>query len=116
MSETSQTSEPKVRSSELLAGSPTWPYVLEFAKRMEAKLERNRHKGNREGWINDDPWALIKRLCQETQELEDEMIAFEATTDSTSDESTQAERVANEAADIANFAMMLADWYKTRAS
>lgn len=106
----------ELASATLLAGSPTWPYVLEFAKRMEAKLARNRHKGNREGWINDDPDDLLARLRQETKELEIEIGIARTRMHETLNAPEQAERCANEAADIANFAMMLADWYKARAS
>ncbi len=100
----------------LLAGSPTYPYVLEFGKLMEEKLARNRHKGNREGWINDDPMALLRRLRDETEELADEMDDYMQQIEHGRTFKVQAERVAEEAADIANFAMMIADWYKSRAS
>lgn len=109
-------SEAKVHCSDLLAGSPTYPYVVEFGKRMEAKLERNRHKGNREGWINDDAHALLKRLNQEITELAIEMGYAHHEIWESGKCASRAEAVANEAADIANFAMMIADWYKSRAS
>jgi hypothetical protein len=50
--------------------SPTWPHVLAFARRMEAKLEKNRHKGDREGWLKDDPWSLVERILDETVEVQ----------------------------------------------
>jgi hypothetical protein len=89
---------------ECAVDSTTWPYVLEFAKRMEAKLALNRHKGDRAGWINDDPWALWRRIGDEHTEL---MTAMET--------GATAEEIANEAADAANFCMMLADWFVERA-
>lgn len=73
--------------------SATWPYVLAFARLMEAKLEKNRHKGNREGWLKD-----FARLREELAELE-------AATDRPSNGD-----VPGEAADVANFAMMIATW------
>lgn len=85
------------------AGSATWPHVLKFAERMESKLAKNRHKGDRDGWINADPYELKRRLKIELAELED---AFEL---------GHAEMTANECADVANFAMMIADWFITRA-
>lgn len=92
-----------------LAESPTWPHVLAFAKRMEAKLAKNRHKGDREGWLKDDPWSLVERVLDETVELQqcfthgsDGRIDFE-----------DAEKTANECADVANFCMMVADTVTT---
>lgn len=83
--------------------SPTWPYVLEFARRMEKKLDANRHKGNREGWINDDPASLIRRIQGETDELIGAI-----------HKGQNAQRIADEAADTANFCMMAADWFLAR--
>ncbi len=104
-----------VCSMPLLADSPTKPYVLAFGERMEGKLALNRHKGNREGWINDDPEALLKRLREETRELEIAMnVAKVRMWEGKSNASHAADDVANEAADIANFAMMIADWYSAR--
>lgn len=82
-----------------LESSPTWPYVLAFAKRMEAKLDLNRHKGDREGWIDDSARALLKRLREETKELARALDGAES----------RRERAPDEAADVANFAMMIAD-------
>jgi len=84
-------------------GSPTWPFVLEFAKRMEAKLEKNRHKGDREGWLKDTPDALWDRLSDEALELYESL------------SSGDCEHVADEAADVANFAMMVSDAFRERA-
>lgn len=107
---------PEQQSGAVLAaptGSPTWPIVLEFAKRMEAKLEKNRHKGDREGWLNDDPDDLLERLREEVCELDNAMVAQVNATAFT--RTWTAEQLANEAADVANFAMFLADWYLERA-
>lgn len=103
-----------VRSGDLFSDSPTWPYVLEFAKRMESKLARNRHKGDREGWINDEPDALLARLHEETRELENELAIAVVRMHEPLNASMMANRVADEAADVANFAMMIADWHKAR--
>jgi NTP pyrophosphatase (non-canonical NTP hydrolase) len=78
--------------------SPTWPHVLAFARRMEAKLEANRHKGNREGWLKDSPFDLFRRLRDEADELGEALRCR-----------SESEVIANEAADVANFAMMIAD-------
>lgn len=67
------------------------PEVARFAQLMERRLRANDHKG---GWRGDTPHALLRRLREETDEL------YLAIT---------AEDVGNEAADVANFAMMIAD-------
>lgn len=91
------TDEPKTES-------PTWPIVLEFAKRMEMKLEKNRHKGGPENWRAQDCWSLLVRVKEEVNELQ---AALNAKT-------VSAEAVMMECADIANFAMMIEDWYAYR--
>lgn len=93
--------------------SPTWPHVLAFARRMEAKLEANRHKGNREAWLNDDVAALIVRLDEERIEMERE--AGRVALGPSGVLPIHAETLANECADVANFAMMIADWHLERA-
>jgi hypothetical protein len=78
--------------------SPTWPFVLAFAKRMEYKLSLNRHKGDREGWSSMDFWALMDCIDEEVEEVSQcEGMGIPA------------DDVANECADVANFCMMLAD-------
>lgn len=79
-----------------LPDSPTWPMVMAFALCMEKKLAKNRHKGDSEGWRCDTRSELLVRLKQEVGELE-----LVLTGDS--------EYVINEAADVGNFAMMIAD-------
>jgi len=49
--------------------SPTWPYVLAFARLMEAKLAANRHKGDRAGWLAMSPLDLMARAQGELGEL-----------------------------------------------
>ena len=79
--------------------SPTWPIILAFAERMEAKLAKNRHKGGRTAWLQDDPRELLRRLNQEVAELEEAV------------DSGHAQSAIDEAADVANFALMVADWF-----
>lgn len=78
-------------------GSPTWPYVIHFGELMEYKLSLKRHRGNREGWIKDNPWALLKRLSEEFGEL---AVAFKR---------GDAQGACLECADVGNFAMMISD-------
>lgn len=70
------------------------PEVQRFAELMELRLRANDHKP---GWKQDILPALFRRLQQEAAEL-DGAIDF-----GTADE------IAREAADVANFAMMIAD-------
>ncbi len=72
------------------------PVVKWFAEKMEDKLKANDHKT---GWINDDWDELYDRLLEESKELYRECGKF------TKDES----KIIGEAADVANFAMMIAD-------
>ena len=65
-----------------------------FADAMERKLQANEHKG---GWKHDSAMSLLPRLRQEVQEL---TRAVGEGTD---------EDILSEAADVANFAMMVAD-------
>lgn len=73
------------------------PEVRAFAEVMEAQLRRNDHKP---GWKHDEPDALLKRLREETEELQE--VCDEQTSDS-------GPEILREAADVANFAMMIAD-------
>ena len=78
------------------------PEVLAFARRMELKLRK--HDGDRgpRGWAGDCAFDLITRLEEELMEL------HTAATAQTY-EGGPAEDVINEAVDVANFAMMIAD-------
>lgn len=69
--------------------------LLQFAKFMEDKLWRNIHKT---GWHDLSDKQLIKRMRQEIREI---VIAIDA--------GESPEKIALECADVANFAMMLAD-------
>lgn len=78
------------------------PAVRWFAEQMEAALRRNDHKG---GWSNDDAYSLLERMREETEEIH-EVLGF-CTNKITSE--LHASHVIKEAADAANFAMMIAD-------
>ena len=105
---------PPVGSSDLFGDSTTWPLVLEFAKRMEAKLEKNRHKGNREGWLGDDIDDLLDRLREETVELDTAICIGHVRMNESLNAPFMAQQIADEAADVANFAMMISDWHLAR--
>lgn len=70
------------------------PEVTWFAEQMERKLRENDHKG---GWRNDDIGHLNHRLGLEQVELNVALTKGVA------------EEIISEAADVANFAMMVAD-------
>lgn len=63
-----------------------------FVAAMRRKLAANAHKG---GWKDCDPDWLLKRLRQEVDELEEAV--------------QKGQGVLGEAADVANFAMFIAD-------
>ena len=87
--------------------------ALIFAQRMEAKLARNIHKGGRGNWLNTRVSVLLDRLLDEVIELEGELEKYAGPPGEGPKE--HAEAVANECADVANFAMMIADWHLERA-
>lgn len=70
------------------------PQVAWFAGRMEQKLRANDHKG---GWEDDYLDALFKRLLEEVEELRREV------------KERNGLSIIDEAVDVANFCMMLAD-------
>jgi hypothetical protein len=70
-----------------------------FARQMELKLRENDHKG---GWSQCSTWWLLSRLREEVNELEQTMYAAAAG-------DVCVDHVVSEAADVANFAMMIAD-------
>lgn len=80
--------------------SGTLSHVLWFATEMERKLAQNRHKGDANGWKKDSVIDLLKRLRQETDELEAAI------------ESGGADAVVKECSDVGNFAMMIATKYR----
>lgn len=92
--------------SALLADSPTFKHVLDFAFRMEAKLAKNRHKGDRSGWMKDHPWNLVERILDETVEVQ-ECFATDGAGETWLVKTP--EQTADECADVANFCMMTAD-------
>jgi NTP pyrophosphatase (non-canonical NTP hydrolase) len=72
------------------------PKVMAFARLMEVALRKNDHKG---GWKECSEAYLFTRLIEEAGELGKAMLSFLEGS------------VGNEAVDVANFAMMLADKY-----
>lgn len=68
--------------------------VDEFSREMETRIVKNAHKGC--SWKDDDVGSLLRRLRQELGELEEAIYLGKGD-------------VVHEAADVANFAMMIAD-------
>jgi hypothetical protein len=68
--------------------------VLKFAVEMEKKLDKNEHKG---AWEETSSWWLMRRLVDEVEELREQLRIGGPM------------EVVEEAADVANFAMMIAD-------
>lgn len=77
------------------------PEVQAFADLMEARLRANDHKP---GWKGDDPWSLMDRLFQEARKLGSELLPHPGVK-----LAVRRARIGAEAADVANFAMMIAD-------
>lgn len=77
------------------------PEVVAFANLMETQLRANDHKP---GWKGEEASPLISRLFEEANELDDEFHNGSRT-----DAGAWRASVGREAADVANFAMMIAD-------
>lgn len=73
------------------------PEVARFAELMEQKLRANDHKGH---WLGSSLSYLIARLREECGELIDAVLYEEDSTPG---------HITEEAADVANFAMFIAD-------
>jgi hypothetical protein len=80
--------------------SPTWRFVLAFACAMEYKLSQNHYKGDLAGWRKAGPRKLQDSLDHEVEELNAAL--WDAVEPNKRD-------VLLEAADVGNFAMMIAD-------
>jgi hypothetical protein len=89
------------------APAPWRPEVRAFADLMEAKLRENDHKG---GWANGHPCHLFDRLKEEAGELG--LVIYHGVPSARRERLTVPPdplKVGREAADVANFAMMIAD-------
>lgn len=80
--------------------------VEQFATLMEAKLAKHDGERGPRGWSGDGAMRLMARLRQEVEELERALTCGECGTKLQKPNPT---KVASEAADVANFAMMVAD-------
>jgi len=85
--------------------SPTWAFVFAFACVMEYKLSQNRKKGDSAGWRKLGAAKLQDRLDDEIEELDAAL--WDGVTPDKRD-------VLLEAADVANFALMIADSVQQR--
>jgi len=95
----SHSSEAQLEAAKAREEAGPRPQVRQFADLMEARLKANDHKG---GWRGERLPYLLRRLREETDEL------YEAMGPSL-DWKMISETVGREAADVANFAMMIAD-------
>lgn len=76
--------------------------VISFAEAMEAALAKNEHKG---GWKDDGALELHQRIVEETDELRAELMKRRERPGYANNQAL----ILSEAADVANFAMMVAD-------
>ena len=86
------------------------PQLLWFSEIMETKLKKNDNKG---GWDNCEIDWLISRLKEEVKEIEDAWLIKKNDFGRSAGEGfllcPSSEDIQNECADVANFAMMIAD-------
>jgi NTP pyrophosphatase (non-canonical NTP hydrolase) len=76
--------------------------VAAFGEVMVAMLEKNAHKGRRIAWQHWRPDCMAGRIAEELRELAQAI------------ESANAVEAMRESADVANFALMVWDWYQCR--
>lgn len=93
------------------AKSATRPWVDAFAGEMEAKLAANRHKGDRDGWRCETAGWLMGKLKDEVDELQAVLMRrhTQCSCGLVTERDAQPSEIRAECADIANFAMMIAD-------
>lgn len=85
--------------------------IRRFSDHMLLKLLHHRHKGGPRAWRFDSPEALLRRIDDERTELAEAIRqARQVGGGITTPE--QRASVRKEAADVANFAMMVADLYR----
>ena len=77
--------------------------LARFVGVMEYRLRQHDDDRGRRGWSKDSAFDLVRRLKEELLELEAGLIGDAAFV------GEYVERIENEAADVANFAMMIAD-------
>ena len=71
-----------------------------FAEIMEQKLKKYDAVRGSDGWLNDTQLSLFDRLEEEVKELKKELLKWD---------SESSLKTIQECADVANFAMMIAD-------
>lgn len=76
--------------------------LLAFTRIMDTKLQENQHKGHWRDRPEMTPNILFDRLIDEVWELRKELIAIKYG-------KTDGKKISREAADVANFAMMISD-------
>lgn len=77
--------------------------VVAFVGAMERRLSKHDRDRGRRGWTKDESFDLVRRLKEELFELEAALISDAAFV------GDYVQRVTDEAADVANFAMMVSD-------
>jgi hypothetical protein len=73
--------------------------LVKFAVMMDMKLNRNSHKNEAGGWGGMAAFEILNRIRDELEELEEAI----------RNPSHSREDIVDEAVDVANFAMMMAD-------
>jgi len=77
-----------------------------FAEAMERQLKENDHKG---GWDEESITWLLSRVREETDELAGVLYKLRKTNPGSAQRAALAKDALHEAADVGNFAMMIAD-------
>ena len=82
--------------------------VMWFAEQMEKKLRSHDYDRGKRGWVEDSPLRLLCELSKEREELRTEVVRC-STMNFKWHPTIDLNPVIEETADVANFAMMVAD-------
>lgn len=92
----------------LTLGLDRWPVLVSFIAAMVRKLDANKpKKGGRDGWCNDLPADLMRRVLEEAAEMR--VLVDSGPSETTETRANAKAEILDEAADVANMAMMVAD-------
>lgn len=97
-----------VENIALTLGLDRWPVLVPFITAMVRKLDANKpKKGGREGWCTDLPADLMRRVLEEAAEMR--VLVDLGPSETTETRANAKAEILDEAADVANMAMMVAD-------
>lgn len=80
-------------------------HIMQFSTAMEENMRKHDEDKGRHGWFKMDPKTLLEKLMGEVLELSDTLVEYP---------NTNSQKIIDECADVANYAMIIADIAKRR--